>query len=190
MSRETGNSSTGQLAALVTAASGSGKPREGSRETNEGIIISVPDDWCKSPTNPVPYTIWARQKDAGNLATTVRQTDNCSHVMSSLVDSCYGDEGGTGGGVLSGTHNAECTPKTWSATVRFEGRNTVRHNDAWWMNRRNTWGRLTYLKDLTHYATPAAPLVQAAMGPGTRVDAPSNALEPATGEAGEKPAEA
>ena len=45
-----------------------------------------------------------------------------------------GTRQGVGGGVISGTHNAECTPKSWSSMVR--------HDDEWWMNHRNTWGRL------------------------------------------------
>ena len=45
---------------------------------------------------------------------------------------CFGDEKGTGGGVLSHTHNGACWPKTWSETVRFQGRNAVRHDDVGW----------------------------------------------------------
>lgn len=134
-------------------------PKEGSRETGEGIIISVPMDWCRSPVAVVPYRIWAYQRDVANVATTVRQTDNFSHVRESIVLRCYGDEAGTGGGIISGTHNAECTPKTWSTNVRFEDRNTVRHTDEWWMNHRNTWGRLTYMKDMSSYDTPPIPSI-------------------------------
>ena len=105
-------------------------------------------DWCRSPTAVVPYKIWATQKDAARLATSVHQTDDPSHVKESIVLKCYGDEAGTGGGVKSGTHNAECTPKTWSQSVTFEGRNAVRHTDEWWMNHGNTWGRLDYQKDM------------------------------------------
>ncbi len=30
----------------------------------------------------------------------------------------------------------------------------VRHDDEWWMNHRNTYGRLTYVKDAKRYETP------------------------------------
>ena len=105
-------------------------PKEGSRDIHRvGKIISVPDDWCLSDEDPVPYSIWAWQSDASHLANSVRQTDDLSHVRGSIVLECYGDEHGTGGGVDSGTHNGKCTPKTWSETVRFEDRNAVRHTD-------------------------------------------------------------
>ncbi len=160
MSRETGDGTISQPAALPSGADGSGMSREGSREITEGIIISIIDDWCDSPDSPVPYTIWALQKDAGNLATTVRQTSNSSHVKASYVDQCQGDEGGTGGGILSGTHNAECEPLTWSSTVRAEDRNMVRHHDLWWMNHRNTVGRLYYLKDMNIYSSASVPSIK------------------------------
>ena len=128
-------------------------PREGSREIDEGIIISEPMDWCKSPTAIVPYRIWAYQRDAMNLADAVRQTSDPTHVKGSIVLKSYGDEPGVGGGIISGTHNAECTPKTWSESVIAQSRNVVRHDDEWWMNHRNTWGRLTYIKDTGLYST-------------------------------------
>lgn len=138
-------------------------PREGSREIDEGIIVSVPMDWCKSPTGPVPYKIWAYQREAMNLADSVRQTDDRTHVKDSIILKCYGDEPGVGGGVISGTHNAECTPKTWSESVTAQGRNVVRHDDEWWMNHRNTWGQLNYTKDPNNYPTPEVAKIDPAM---------------------------
>ena len=126
-------------------------PLEGSREIDEGIIISEAMDWCKSPTAIVPYRLYAYQRDAMNLAYTVKQTSDPTHVKDSIVLKSYGDEPGVGGGVISGTHNAECTPKTWSQSVTAGGRNLVRHDDEWWMNHKNTWGRLTYVKDPNQY---------------------------------------
>lgn len=138
-------------------------PREGSREIDEGIIVSVPMDWCKSPTGLVPYKIWAYQREAMNLADTVRQTDDRTHVKDSIILKCYGDEPGVGGGVISGTHNAECTPKTWSESVTAQGRNVVRHDDEWWMNHKNTWGQLNYTKDPNSYPTPDMAQIDPAM---------------------------
>lgn len=138
-------------------------PREGSREIDEGIIVSVPMDWCKSPTGPVPYKIWAYQREAMNLADTVRQTDDRTHVKDSIILKCYGDEPGVGGGVISGTHNAECTPKTWSESVTAQGCNVVRHDDEWWMNHKNTWGQLNYTKDTNSYPTPDMAKIDPAM---------------------------
>ena len=136
-------------------------PREGSRDTSEGLIVSETPDVCLTPMGgglvPVPYQIWARQQDVAATADTVLQTAMRTHVKGSLVLRCYGDEAGTGGGVLSGTTGAECTPKTWSATVFAGGRNVVRHDDEWWMNHGNTHGRLYYTKDMSE-----APLARTA----------------------------
>ncbi len=138
-------------------------PLEGSREIDEGIIISEPMDWCKSPTSIVPYRLYAYQQEAMDLADSVKQTSDRTHVKDSLVLKSYGDEPGVGGGVLSGTHNAECTPKTWSGSVTAQGRNVVRHDDEWWMNRKNTWGRLTYVKDPKKYLTPSTEKIDPTM---------------------------
>ena len=145
----------------------SGPPHEGSRETYEGKIISVPKDYCATPQGSsvviIGYKIWAFQREATNLANTVTQTSQRSHVKGSIIKHCYGDEKGTIGGVCSGTHNGECTPKTWSETVTFEGRNAVRDGDEWWMNNKNTWGVLDYKKDLNQYPTDDPQDIRAAL---------------------------
>ncbi|SFE64103.1 protein of unknown function [Methylobacterium sp. yr596] len=105
-------------------------------------------------------------------------------MRGSLIRQCYGDEPGVGGGVRSGTRGAECEPKTWSWSVRAEGRPMVRHDDEWWMNHRNTYGRLTYLKDAERYATleekEITPRMPGASGPsgGTASDASPDAVRP------------
>nr|WP_236012836.1 PAAR-like domain-containing protein [Methylobacterium ajmalii] len=130
-------------------------PREGSRTVREGIVVAEAMDWCRSPTAIVPYRIYTHhQVEGASTADSVRQTDERSHVRGSLIRQCYGDEPGVGGGVRSGTRGAECEPKTWSSSVRAEGRPMVRHDDEWWMNHRNTYGRLTYVKDAKRYETP------------------------------------
>jgi hypothetical protein len=84
-------------------------PLEGSRDTGDGILISIYPDVCLTPVGGVmvaiPYTIFAYQSDDANTAATVRQTSLRSHTSASLITHCYGDEAGTGGGVISGTHN-------------------------------------------------------------------------------------
>jgi len=129
-------------------------PLEGCRNTDEGILVSTLPDWCRSSLTPVPYTIHAKQNNhEANTTATVRQTGMRSHVRASLITNCHGDEGGTGLGVKSNTVGSVCTPQTWSKTVRFEGRNAVRHNDIWWMNNANTIGRMTYIKNVNGYDT-------------------------------------
>lgn len=131
-------------------------PREGSREIGQGMVISIAPDICLTPIGssmvPVPYALIAYQNiDPANMANSVRQTSLVSHVKSSLITKSFGDEPGTGGGLKSGTTGAECEPKTYSTTVFAEGRNMVRFNDEWWMNHKNTVGRLVYTDDLNHY---------------------------------------
>jgi hypothetical protein len=125
-------------------------PREGSRNTGEGIIVSIYPDVCLTPMGstmvPVPYTIWAKQSDEASTTPTVRFTGQRTHNRGSLITKCQGDEAGTGGGVKSGTHNGLVEPMEHSSTVRSEGKNVIRHNDIWWMNNKNTQGKLMWVK--------------------------------------------
>ncbi len=60
----------------------------------------------------------------------------------------------------------------------------VRHDDEWWMNHRNTYGRLTYLKDAERYATleergdHAADAGASGPSGGTASDASPDAVRP------------
>ncbi|AWN47625.1 hypothetical protein DK419_15985 [Methylobacterium terrae] len=150
-------------------------PREGSRDVRDGLIVSQVPDICLTPQGatmvPVPYTIWCRQADAAALADSIRQTDERTHTRGSLVLRCYGDEPGTGGGIRSGTTGAECTPKTWSSSVFVEGREMVRHDDEWWMNHRNTYGKLIYTKDMEQAEVADPRAIVPLMDDGRRVGA-------------------
>lgn len=132
-------------------------PKEGSRDTARGIIISLTPDVCLTPvgasTVPVPYSIYAIQGEDANTAATVRYTGQRAHTMASLTTCCHGDEPGTALGVVSGTVGGVCAPKTHSASVRVQGKWAVRHTDEWWMNNRNTVGKLTWIEN-TDQPTP------------------------------------
>ncbi|KMO16885.1 hypothetical protein QR79_22205 [Methylobacterium indicum] len=60
----------------------------------------------------------------------------------------------------------------------------VRRDDEWWMNHRNTYGRLTYVKDAKRYDTPEekeiTPRMPGASGPPgeTASDARPDAVRP------------
>ncbi|WP_438017128.1 DUF4150 domain-containing protein [Sorangium sp. So ce315] len=127
-------------------------PREGSRDIGEGIIVSTCPDVCKTPVGaavvPIPYSIWAKQNDtASGVAESVYQTGKRSHKLGSETTTCHGDEPGTAKGVKSGTVGDVCTPKTYAPNVRIEGKNAIRHGDEWWMNNRNTVGKLIWVRD-------------------------------------------
>jgi len=117
---------------------------EGSRDTDDGIIISTDPDYCYSPNKIVPYTIFAKQSDDAGTAATVRMTGKRAHTSASLITRCYGDEAGIGGGIDSGTHNGICRPKSWSNKVFIEGHHAVRDSDEWFMNNGNTTGILSF----------------------------------------------
>ncbi len=127
-------------------------PREGSRDTGDGYLISNLPDWCVMPGGggPIPFNISAIQGDDAGTAATVRQTGLRSHTSASLITHCTGDEPGQAG-VSSGTIGSVCQPKTWSTTVRFEGNYAVRHNDEWYMNNKNTTGKLFYVENSNKY---------------------------------------
>jgi len=128
---------------------------EGSRDTQEGIIISTDPDYCYSPKQIVPYTIFAKQSDDANTAATVRMTGSRAHTSASLITTCYGDEAGTGGGVDSGTYKGVCRPKTWSSKIFIEGNHAVRDSDEWSMNNGNTVGILSFKVKSPSQAAPS-----------------------------------
>lgn len=121
-------------------------PREGSRATHEGIIISKYPDVCRSPTAPVPYCIIAYQDDDANTASSVFMTGQRAHKQNSIVTKCMGDEPGTGLGVKSNTVSSICHRKEHSNNVRIEGQWATRDTDEWWMNNKNTCGKLVWPK--------------------------------------------
>jgi Domain of unknown function (DUF4150) len=132
-------------------------PRELSRDTGRGILISKVPDVCKSPVCPIPYTIVAYQSDDANTAPTVRMTGERAHKQTSIITQCSGDEPGVGLGVKSGTVKSVCHRKTHSSHVRIEGQWATRHLDEWWMNNRNTFGVLYFIEDQKLYE--AAPVM-------------------------------
>jgi hypothetical protein len=130
-------------------------PKEISRDTSRGIIISKYPDVCRSPVCPVPYTIVAYQSDDANTAPTVRATGERLHKQSSIVTQCSGDEPGTGLGVKSGTVRSVCHRKTHSSNVRVEKEWLTRRGDEWFMNNKNTIGKLVWTEDTeVREATP------------------------------------
>ena len=139
-------------------------PREGSRDTGQGIIVSVTPDVCKTPVGsalvPIPYSITAVQGDDANTVATVNMTGLRAHNMASLVTKCTGDAPGTGLGIKSATVGSVCHPKTHSDSVRIRGEWAIRDSDMWYMNNRNTVGKLIYIQSLeTFDETPAIDLL-------------------------------
>jgi len=168
-------------------------PREGSRVTDEGYLVCSLPDWCRVGGSVYPFQIYAKQIHEVNSCTTVRLTSKRSYNKNSIIRCCFGDEGGVNLGVTSNTKESICRPKTWSETVFFEGANAVRHDDEWWMNNGNTWGKLFYIKDQKpRQMTPDAGGIQLAqlyVFGGSSVFFTRPLLAPRIGELGKIPGE-
>ena len=108
-------------------------------KNSDGWTRSTAPDVCLSPVDPVPYTNIAYSRDLEDGTTTVFSN---GHAMNGIKGSrffpSYGDEPGTGGGVISGVNQHEATWLSWSPDVFMEGRAVTRLTDKMFMNRRNT----------------------------------------------------
>jgi antitoxin component of MazEF toxin-antitoxin module len=128
--------------------------KEQTRKIGEAIMVSTYPDVCKSPIAPVPYMIVSNFINSQNVATTVNATSDPTFTKVSWIQGVIGDEGGTGQGVVSGTHagSGASWAQDWSHSVRAEGQNVVRNDDPCEMNGQsgrsnpNTKGKVVYPK--------------------------------------------
>lgn len=108
---------------------------------SDGRIDNTLPDVCKTPDKglPVPYKNRAFSKDL------VKGTTTCfadgGHIVanfgSEFAVSIF-DEGGSMGGIVSGTNKAEADWITYSPSVFFEKKPACRLTDKMFMNHRNT----------------------------------------------------
>lgn len=108
---------------------------------SEGISRNTLPDVCKTPPKgiPRPFSNTAYSKDLAKGTTTVlADGGNMIANFGSIFARSTGDEGGSMGGVASGTHLAEADFITHSFDVFFEGRPACRLTDKMFMNHRNT----------------------------------------------------
>lgn len=108
----------------------------GCRITSEAIVVGIFPDVCWTPPMnlPVPYPVIARFSDSVRQRTTVRFGGVEAMTDFGRLSRVYGDEAGTGGGIVSGVNMGMCRPKTASSTVRINGQRVVRHDDWIEMN--------------------------------------------------------
>lgn len=129
---------------------------EGLRVTGEAIVLSLTPDYCKTPPSmaPVPYQILGRFSDGVRYVDNVCMTGMNAMTMDGRLTTVYGDEAGTGGGVISGVNLGYCRPITHSPTVRVKGHHVVFHTSQYWMNcdgpdgTGNTIGQVTYVENI------------------------------------------
>lgn len=116
-----------------------------ARQDGQWQVVSTTPDVCKTPmgpsTPPVPYPVTANMGTAVMVVPSVK-LNGCPAVVcdQSIIPQTTGDAAGVAKGVSSGTVGDVCEPLAHSETVFFGGRPMLRHNDAFWMNSRNTVG--------------------------------------------------
>lgn len=128
--------------------------KEQARRIGEALMVCKYPDVCKSPASPVPYMIVANFDGSQQVANSVNATNDPTFTKASYIQGVIGNEGGTGGGVCSGTHagGGACWASDWSQTVLAEGQNVVRNGDPTHMNGQssktapNTQGTVVYAK--------------------------------------------
>jgi len=118
-----------------------------ARQCEQYTVISLCPDWCKTPhkkSKPLPYLVSIDLGGSAGVSGNVNFNGNPAFLYGqSDTRTVEGDEPGTGTGVLSGTVGEKCEPVTHSPTVRINQKQLVRENDLFWMNNRNTLGKLT-----------------------------------------------
>jgi hypothetical protein len=99
-------------------------------------------DVCKTPPSavPVPYPNSASSADASGGPKTVAVEGRMAMVKGARITRTTGDEPGSAGGVISGTHRDEAEFSLYSFDVKIEGRNVCRAGDPMYHNRRNASG--------------------------------------------------
>lgn len=113
-------------------------PREATSENTEWEVVSIGMDVCKTPsgsgTPPVPYIITAPANVCNDVAKGVYLCGEKTFVLRSIIQTCYGDESGTAGGVRSGVNQGCCYAITYSSVVNIEKSPLVREHDLFGMN--------------------------------------------------------
>lgn len=126
--------------------------QEGAAQSFGFIIVSKTPDVCKSPAAPIPYPIVAFLSFSTFTSPDVNFQSCPVFHMASRVITCFGDEAGIGGGIVSGAFKGFCRPVVkQSSTVRCNGALVCRHlQTEWAMNclgpegPSNTLGTLIY----------------------------------------------
>jgi len=118
-----------------------------AKQNGQWLVVSLTPDVCKTPrgssTPAIPYPVIAKLGDAVQVLEHIRSNGNPLVVFDqSQIPKTLGAEAGTAKGVKSGTVNDVCEPKSHSGTVRAGGKPILRHGDEFWMNSRNTIGKI------------------------------------------------
>lgn len=107
-------------------------------------IVSVLPDVCLTPCGAawvsIPYIIMATGPELANTSPNVKMTSCPAATLQSTIPSCYGDQQGTGGGVVSGTTGSVCEFGQHRPDININQRPAVTQTHWSYMNARNTIG--------------------------------------------------
>ncbi|MCY2967093.1 MAG: DUF4150 domain-containing protein [Planctomycetota bacterium] len=125
---------------------------EGIRKDAQFLVMSICPDVCKSPLIPAPYPIVGYCDQSILVSPNVRSRGFPVFHMGSRVATVIGDEGGTGGGVMSQMLKGFCKPVVSTPQVRVNGQ-FVTYSDLTYMLMNgaspegpfNTLGRVVFL---------------------------------------------
>lgn len=117
-----------------------------ARKDGKLIVVSMAPDVCKTPMGnavvPVPYPVTIDLSGSNNYSTDVNFNDNQAFRFNTDTTKVIGDEAGTAGGVKSGTTGQKAEPIQHSASVKINKEHLIRCGDMFYMNNKNTQGRL------------------------------------------------
>ncbi len=124
----------------------------GAHQTCEARVVSMTEDYCKSPGAPVGYMIWQTLDVSIRTAASVHGLGTPVLNMNSRIAAVNGNEAGVGGGTISGVNLGMCKPiKQYATKVRAEGQCVLTHTTVMEMNTAgpdgpgNTVGRIVYV---------------------------------------------
>lgn len=112
-----------------------------SHRGSGGWVHNTLPDVCKTPDKgiPMPFQNEAYSRDVANGTTTVfADGGNMISKLGAIYAKSIYDEGGSLGGIVSGTFKAEAEFFTHSFDVFFEGSPACRLTDKMFMNHKNT----------------------------------------------------
>lgn len=106
---------------------------------SDGWVRATLPDVCKAPSTPVPFSNIAHARDLAKGSITVESHGGAMcGIKGSEFSISEADDGGVGGGIISGVYKHRATWLSWSPDVFMEGKPVTRLTDRMLMNKGNT----------------------------------------------------
>ncbi len=119
----------------------------GARKCDKYIVVSIAPSVNKTPVGssivPIPYPVSQELDTSKIIAKDVNFNSKKVFLKKSHTSKVVGDEPGTAKGVKSGTLSEKAEPKDYSPSVRANGIYVIREDDKYFMQGKNTIGKLT-----------------------------------------------